>query len=187
MLQAVVSVLLAAGAKPNASLGDALAGCALLAAVRKGHDAVISQLVSAGAKLQLPAGELSCALCSAVAVGDGQLLRRYIAAGADASVCDYNGQTPLHVAASQGKLDLVRGMPCSLLPCLSDHCCVSTSNRIAEQCQSVIHDSFMGMSGFRVWCAGYSVCIRYTTAMAACSSLQGAMTGRRAAAPSATD
>jgi ankyrin repeat protein len=110
LLQTMVSVLLAAGANPNAS--DALAGCCLLAAVRKGHDAVISQLVSAGAKLQLPAGELSCALCSAVAAGDGQLLRRYIAAGADASVCDYNGQTPLHVAASHGKMDLVSVVPC---------------------------------------------------------------------------
>lgn len=104
-VQAVVSVLLAAGANVNAS--DALAGCSLLAAVRNGHDTVIQQLVSAGAKLQLPQAELSSALCNAVAAGDAQLLRRYIAAGADVSLCDYNGQTALHVAAAQGKLDVV--------------------------------------------------------------------------------
>jgi hypothetical protein len=35
------------------------------------------------------------------------LLARYLAAGADAAVCDYNRQTALHVAAAQGKLAMV--------------------------------------------------------------------------------
>jgi hypothetical protein len=63
-----VSLLLSAGANPNAS--DSLAGCALLAAVRKGHDSVITQLVAAGARLQLPAAELANALCNAVTAGE---------------------------------------------------------------------------------------------------------------------
>lgn len=98
-------MLLAAGTNANAI--DAQGCCALLAAVRGGHDAVITRLVSAKARLQLPPAELSCVLCAAVAEGDTLLLQRFIAAGADVSVGDYNQQTALHVAAAQGKINLV--------------------------------------------------------------------------------
>lgn len=104
-MQGVVCMLLAAGANANAI--DAQGCCALLAAVRRGHEAVITRLVSAKARLQLSAAELSCALCAAVAEGDTSLLERFIAAGADVSVGDYNQQTALHVAATQGKINLV--------------------------------------------------------------------------------
>lgn len=106
-LQAVVSLLLSAGANPNAR--DNLGGSPLLEAVKAGHMSVVHQLTAAGGTLQLSVSELSSALCSMVLQGQADLLRRYIAAGADVGAWDYDRRTALHIAAAEGKLDMVRG------------------------------------------------------------------------------
>jgi ankyrin repeat protein len=110
-LQAVVSLLLSSGANPNAR--DNLGSSALLEAVKAGQAALLGSLVGAGAALQLSNSELSSALCSMVMEENAGLLRRYIAAGAYVAAGDYNQQTPLHIAAVQGKLEMVstRCMP----------------------------------------------------------------------------
>lgn len=77
----------------------------------------MEQLLAAGAKLQLPDTELCSALCGAVDAGQEQLLRRFIAAGADVSAADHNKQTALHLAAAQGKLKLVSSV------CFGTRCC----------------------------------------------------------------
>jgi ankyrin repeat protein len=102
----VVSLLLSAGANPNAR--DNLGSSALLEAVKAGQAPLLGLLVGAGAALQLSNSELSSALCSMVVEEQEGLLRRYIAAGANVTAGDYNQQTPLHIAAVQGKLEMVR-------------------------------------------------------------------------------
>jgi ankyrin repeat protein len=102
----VVSLLLSAGANPNAR--DNLGSSALLEAVKAGQGPLLGLLVGAGAALQLSNSELSSALCSMVVEEQAGLLRRYIAAGANVAAGDYNQQTPLHTAAVQGKLEMVR-------------------------------------------------------------------------------
>jgi glutaminase len=48
------------------------------------------------------------AMCAAAARGDVSELRRLVARGADASRADYDGRTPLHLAASEGQAEVVR-------------------------------------------------------------------------------
>lgn len=72
----------------------------LFEAIKNGHDRVASLLVKEGASLKIEnAGSF---LCSVVTRGDSDLLRRLLSNGVDSNSKDYNHQTPLHVAASQG-------------------------------------------------------------------------------------
>jgi hypothetical protein len=140
-LQDAVSQLLAAGANPNTC--DNLAGCPLLAAVRKGHLGVVSRLVAAGAKLQLPAAEIASALCNAVACGDKGLVQCFMEAGADASAVDHCGQTPLHVAAAHDKLEMVsalsEGSWCALCFAFCVSCLVCAQLARTHRCMWLLH------------------------------------------------
>jgi glutaminase len=51
---------------------------------------------------------VTSSLCAAAACGDLSELRRLVARGADASRGDYDGRTPLHLAASEGQEEMVR-------------------------------------------------------------------------------
>lgn len=93
--QEVVAALLQAGADPNTALLDA---------VKAGHTGIIRALCQAGGIIQVHSEQLACSLCSTVKAGDEALLRSYLAAGADASVADYAGRTPLHIAAMEDNL-----------------------------------------------------------------------------------
>ena len=68
---------------------------------------VLQLLLSAGATLCMSGGELASRLCSCVAAGEGEVLRRYVAAGADVNVADYDKRTALHIAAAEGKMEMV--------------------------------------------------------------------------------
>jgi ankyrin repeat protein len=105
--QVALKMLLSAGANPN--IRDNLGGCALQEAVKAGHMDLVKLLVEAGGQLCLSPGDLAGQLCSLVYDGNHQLLGRYIAAGADVNVGDYDARTALHIAAAEGKLDMVGG------------------------------------------------------------------------------
>jgi hyperpolarization activated cyclic nucleotide-gated potassium channel 4 len=105
LLQAVVELLLSAGANPN--LTDNLGGCALREAVKENHTDIAELLVAAGANLCMSGDKLAGRLCSLAAADDVDTLRRYIAAGADVNVGDYDRRTALHIAAAEGKLEVV--------------------------------------------------------------------------------
>jgi ankyrin repeat protein len=107
IVQAVVSLLLFAGANP--SMQDNLGSNALLEAVSNNRIAVLEQLRAAGATLPLSRSdtELSSKLCSLVVADEAELLHRYIAAGANVNVGDYDKRTPLHIAAAEGKMNFV--------------------------------------------------------------------------------
>ncbi|XP_019177376.1 PREDICTED: potassium channel SKOR-like [Ipomoea nil] len=79
---------------------DNFGNAPLFEAIKNGHDRVASLLVKEGASLNIDnAGSF---MCSVVTRGDSDLLRRLLSNGVDPNSKDYNHQTPLHVAASQG-------------------------------------------------------------------------------------
>lgn len=104
--EAVVSLLLAAGANPCAR--DNFGSNAVLEAVNNGQSVVLEQLLAAGASLPLSKTELATKLCSLVMEGKMQLLQSYVMAGANANVGDYDKRTPLHIAAAEGNLQMVK-------------------------------------------------------------------------------
>eukprot|EP00879_Flechtneria_rotunda_P018684 GHRR01019607.1.p1 GENE.GHRR01019607.1~~GHRR01019607.1.p1 ORF type:complete len:155 (+),score=26.43 GHRR01019607.1:275-739(+) len=88
---------------------------------------LILQLKAAGAKLPLSDGHLASELCTLIKSNQSVqqdpscrkqvaqqlpssvvLLRRYIAAGANISAVDYDNRAPLHIAAAEGDLTMVR-------------------------------------------------------------------------------
>jgi len=98
----------------------------------------MEQLLAAGAKLQLSDAELCSALCSAVEAGQEQLLRRFIAAGTNVSAIDHNKQTALHLAAAQGKLNLVR-IVCIVIQCCFRWCGITCA------CMHLLHHQQTGL------------------------------------------
>ena len=76
---------------------------ALRAAVEsKADDAIISYLVSNGAKLEISKNEAASKLCSLVEENNMNLLEKWINGGVDVNVADYDKRTALHIAVSQG-------------------------------------------------------------------------------------
>lgn len=82
-------------------------GTALIAAAHLGHHEVVRRLVLAGAPLDHINNLGWTALIEAVVLGDGgpdhiKTVEALIAAGADVSITDRNGMTPLELAISRG-------------------------------------------------------------------------------------
>ncbi len=88
-------------------------GTALIAAAHLGHAEVVRTLVRAGAPLDHVNNLGWTALIEAVVLGDGgarhtETVRILLEAGADASIADRRGLTPLELARSRGYGEMVR-------------------------------------------------------------------------------
>jgi len=82
-------------------------GTALIAAAHLGHGAVVERLIAAGAPLNHVNNLGWTALMEAVVLGDGganyvKLVNALVAAGADKSISDNNGMTPIWHARIRG-------------------------------------------------------------------------------------
>lgn len=101
-LKALLAV--GASAKLITSVYD---GTALIAAAHLGHDGVVRELIRAGAPLDHVNNLGWTALIEAVILGDGgprhtETVRALLEAGADATIPDRNGATPLQLAQARG-------------------------------------------------------------------------------------
>ncbi|HSW26873.1 MAG TPA: ankyrin repeat domain-containing protein [Burkholderiaceae bacterium] len=101
---------LGASAKLTTSRYD---GTALIAAAHLGHDGVVRQLIKAGAPLDHVNNLHWTAAIEAVVLGDGgprhqACLRALVDAGADLTLADRDGRTPLQLARARGFSAMVR-------------------------------------------------------------------------------
>ena len=108
MLRVLLS--LGASAKLITSRYD---GTALIAAAHLGHAGVVRQLIAAGAPLDHVNNLHWTAAIEAVVLGDGgtrhqQTLQALVDAGANLSLTDRQGRTPLMLARSRGYHEMVR-------------------------------------------------------------------------------
>ena len=88
-------------------------GTALIAAAHLGHAGVVRQLIAAGAPLDHVNNLHWTAAIEAVVLGDGgtrhqQTLQALVDAGANLSLTDRQGRTPLMLARSRGYQEMVR-------------------------------------------------------------------------------
>ena len=88
-------------------------GTALIAAAHLGHHEVVKVLIEAGAPLDHVNNLNWTAMIEAVVLGDGgrdhqRTLQHLIRAGADASITDRSGRTPLDLARERGYAEMVR-------------------------------------------------------------------------------
>lgn len=98
---AAAELLLVKGARPDAV--DRWGGTPLHDAVRHRHRALVELLRRHGASVTATAAEL----CNLAATGDALALALWIDAGADPRAADYDGRTPLHLAAAAGHTEVV--------------------------------------------------------------------------------
>ena len=103
---------LAAGNKAT-NITSIYVGTALIAAAHLGHDEVVRILIEAGAPLDHVNNLGWTALIEAVVLGDGgarhqTTVEALVKAGADRSIADRNGVTPLELAEQRGYGEIER-------------------------------------------------------------------------------
>lgn len=106
-----LAALLEAGASARL-ITSVYDGTALIASAHLGHDEVVRRLIAAGAPLDHVNNLGWTALIEAVILGDGgrrhvAVVRALVAAGANRSIGDRNGATPLQLARSRGYTEIV--------------------------------------------------------------------------------
>lgn len=106
--EAVVKQLLAAGADPNVRSSNG--SSPLLEAAMAVSPTIQSDLMSAGARLGMPATEEAALLSSVLHAGRHDQLLALLTAGADPAAADYDSRTPLHIAASLGDVGALQLM-----------------------------------------------------------------------------
>lgn len=99
---ALVTSLLAKGARPNAREETGIQRTALIIAAGEDNEEIAVALVKAGADVNARAADGSTALMYAAAEGNEPILRLLLAKGADSRAKDNTGQTALIKAASAG-------------------------------------------------------------------------------------
>ena len=81
-------------------------------AVEAGHRDVVRALRDAGGTLAgFSSADLANRLCTVCKEGNSEKLQLYVTgagASCDRNVCDYDGRTPLHVSAAEGRVECVR-------------------------------------------------------------------------------
>lgn len=101
---------LAAGNKAT-NITSMYVGTALIAAAHLGHDEVVRTLIAAGAPLDHVNNLGWTALIEAVVLGDGgprhqATVEALVKAGANKSITDRNGKTPLELAGQRGYVEI---------------------------------------------------------------------------------
>ena len=71
-------------------------------ALRQGHAHVMGRLLEAGGSLRMEPSEVAHQMCLFAREGRPDPLLEMLKCGVDANVADYDGRTPLHVAAAEG-------------------------------------------------------------------------------------
>lgn len=107
-----MSLALALGNRPNL-IHTNWDGTALIAASELGNDEVVRRLIKAGAPLDHVNNLGWTALIEAIVLGDGgprhvATVKALVDAGADATIADRNGMTPLQLAKARGFDEIVR-------------------------------------------------------------------------------
>ena len=108
----MVSLAMELGNKPDL-ITSVYVGTALIAAAHLGHHKVVARLVDGGAPLDHVNNLVWTALMEAVILGDGgpdhiKTVQILVDAGADKSIPDRNGVTPLEHARSRGYQEIIR-------------------------------------------------------------------------------
>ncbi|KAJ5962621.1 hypothetical protein N7501_007562 [Penicillium viridicatum] len=111
----IVQKLLDAGADVNAQGGEY--GNALQAAAAYGESSkIVQMLLDAGADVHAQGGRYGSSLLAAVYQGHADQVQMLLHAGANVLLADELGQTPLHIAASKDRLNLLHRFPELLSP-----------------------------------------------------------------------
>jgi hypothetical protein len=104
---ALVETLIASGAQLN--IRDRWGNEPLKYAMIEGHAEVIRALNEAGAKLsQENSVDLICKLCRSAAEGDVTTVKSLLNSNVSVNAVDYDHRSALHLAASNGKLEMVQ-------------------------------------------------------------------------------
>ncbi|BEP35646.1 ankyrin repeat domain-containing protein [Variovorax sp. V59] len=109
---ATLALLLSLGAKAG-QVTSRYDGTALIAAAHLGHDEVVRQLIAAGAPLDHVNNLHWTAVIESIVLGDGgprhqRTLAALIDAGANLSLADRQGNTPLQLARARGYTAMVK-------------------------------------------------------------------------------
>jgi ankyrin repeat protein len=108
----LMSLAIALGNDPGLTTSPYL-GTALIAAAHLGHDEVVRRLIAAGAPLDHVNNLGWTALIEAVILGDGgprhqRVVEALLDAGADRTLADRQGRTPLDLAVIEGHEEIAR-------------------------------------------------------------------------------
>src|SRR5690606_4463750 len=107
----VVEYLVSQGADISAK--DRFGNTPLSDSLKNKHDHVSKFLKSKNAKLDAKPLRMAVLLCNRAATGNLEDLKRYIEyGGVDVNIADYDKRTPLHLAASEGHLNIVKYLVC---------------------------------------------------------------------------